>query len=107
MNLQELLNTYKLDEESVFNTWFINNDERLKAFRSIRRGVQRVIQDIKTQQFGNDYKGSSHPSPASRAWDSGTTFGPGATLVPRFTPGFSLSPATRAIGKHLEPKKTV
>jgi len=59
MELQELLNKYKSDEEAVFNTWFINNDERLKAFRSIRRGVQKVIQEIKDQTFGNDYKGSS------------------------------------------------
>lgn len=59
MELQELLGKYKSDEESVFNTWFINNDERLKAFRSIRRGVQEVVKDIKTGQFGNDYKGSS------------------------------------------------
>jgi len=59
MELQELLGKYKSDEEAVFNTWFINNDERLKAFRSIRRGVQKVIQDIKAQKFGNDYKGSS------------------------------------------------
>ncbi len=59
MELQELLGKYKSDEEAVFNTWFINNDERLKAFRSIRRGVQKVIQDIKAQEFGNDYKGSS------------------------------------------------
>ena len=59
MDLQALLDKYKSDKESVFNTWFINNDERLKAFRSIRRGVQEVIQDIKTGQFGNDYKDSS------------------------------------------------
>lgn len=56
---EEILEEYKSDEESVFNTWFINNDERLKAFRSIRRGVQNVIQDIKTKKFGNDYKDSS------------------------------------------------
>jgi type II restriction enzyme len=59
MELQDLLARYKSDEEAVFNTWFINNDERLKAFRSIRRGVHKVIQDIKERQFGNDYKGSS------------------------------------------------
>ncbi len=59
MELQGLFNKYKSDRESVFNTWFINNDERLKAFRSIRRGVQEVIQNIKAGQFGNDYKGSS------------------------------------------------
>lgn len=59
IELQGLLEKYKCDKESVFNTWFINNDERLKAFRSIRRGVQKVILDIKTKEFGNDYKGSS------------------------------------------------
>ncbi len=59
MDLQELLNKYKSDEEAVYNTWFINNDERLKAFNSIRRGVQIVVQDIKDKNFENDYKGSS------------------------------------------------
>jgi len=43
----------------VDNTWFINNEERLKAFRSIRRGVMQVIDDIKNIRFGNDFKGSS------------------------------------------------
>lgn len=56
---QAILDTYKSDGESVFNTWFINNNERLKAFRSIRRGVYNVIDDIKTKKFGNDYKDSS------------------------------------------------
>lgn len=59
MELPVLLNTFKQDQESVFNTWFINNDERLKAFRSIRRGVKKVIEDIKNKRFGNDFKGSS------------------------------------------------
>jgi len=59
IELQELVEKYKYDRESVFNTWFINNDERLKAFRSIRRGVQKVIQEIKDKAFGNDYKDSS------------------------------------------------
>jgi len=59
MEIIELLGKYKSDKECVFNTWFINNEERLKAFRSIRRGVQKVIEDIKLEQFGNDYKGTS------------------------------------------------
>ena len=59
MEIQDLIGKYKSDEEAVYNTWFINNDERLKAFRSIRRGVQEVIQDIRKKKFGNDYKGSS------------------------------------------------
>ena len=39
-DLVELINFYKNDAESVYNTWFIGSEERMKAFRSIRRGVQ-------------------------------------------------------------------
>lgn len=56
---EQLIKNYKADLGSVYNTWFINNDDRLKAFRSIRRGVQQVINDIKENKFPNDFKGSS------------------------------------------------
>ena len=58
-NLIQIIQQYKADSESVYNTWFINNDERLKAFRTIRRGVLQVIDDIKNNTFPNDFKGSS------------------------------------------------
>ena len=58
-NLSQIIQQYKTDKESVYNTWFINNEERLKAFRSIRRGVMQVVDDIKCQRFPNDFKGSS------------------------------------------------
>ena len=58
-NLAEIIKEYKTDTESVYNTWFINNEDRLKAFRSIRRGVIQVVEDIKSGKFGNDFKGSS------------------------------------------------
>lgn len=58
-HLSPIIQQYKADKESVYNTWFINNEERLKAFRSIRRGVQQVIDDIKNKKFGNDFKGTS------------------------------------------------
>lgn len=58
-NFSNIVSQYKSDQESVYNTWFINNDERLKAFRSIRRGVLQVIEDIKTGTFPNDFKNSS------------------------------------------------
>ena len=58
-HLPALIQRYKVDPESVYNTWFINNEERLKAFRSIRRGVQQVVKDIKAGSFGNDFKGTS------------------------------------------------
>lgn len=56
--LQSIISKYKSDPESVYNTWFVSSEERLKAFRSIRRGVLQVIQDIKEGKFGNDFKGS-------------------------------------------------
>ncbi len=59
MELPDIIDKYKSDAESVYNTWFINNDERLKAFNTIRRGVENVIEDIKTKKFGNDFKDSS------------------------------------------------
>lgn len=56
---RKIIEQYKSDSESVYNTWFVGSADRLKAFRSIRRGVLRVIQEIKEGQFGNDFKGSS------------------------------------------------
>ncbi|MCZ2075838.1 MAG: hypothetical protein LC130_12670 [Bryobacterales bacterium] len=56
---KRIIHTYKSDPESVYNNWFVNSDERLKAFRSIRRGVEQVVADIKAGSFGNDFRGSS------------------------------------------------
>jgi len=58
-SLPQIIRQYKEDKQSVYNTWFINNEERLKAFRSIRRGVMQVVDDIKNKAFPNDFKGSS------------------------------------------------
>lgn len=58
-NLLPIITQYKSDSESVYNTWFINNETRLKAFRTIRRGILQVIDDIKTKKFPNDFKDSS------------------------------------------------
>lgn len=58
-NFETLISQYKTDNQSVYNTWFINNEERLKAFRSIRRGVIQVVDDVKAKRFPNDFKGSS------------------------------------------------
>jgi len=59
INFNSIIKQYKDDKESVYNTWFVNNEDRLKAFRSIKRGVLQVIEDIKQKKFGNDFKGSS------------------------------------------------
>lgn len=57
-NINELAVKYLKDSESVYNTWFIDNDTRMKAFRSIRRGVMTIVEAIKEGTFGNDFKGS-------------------------------------------------
>lgn len=58
IDLRDLVARYKEDPESVFNTWFLQNEARLKAFRSIRRGVQEVVRAVRAGTFGSDYKGS-------------------------------------------------
>ena len=49
---------YKADPESVFNTWFIGGEERMKAFGAIRRGVRDTVDAIASETFGNDFRGS-------------------------------------------------
>ncbi|MBK8724678.1 MAG: hypothetical protein IPL96_01175 [Holophagaceae bacterium] len=56
--LAGLLQRYRADPESVFHTWFLGED-RLKAFRTIRRGVMEVVQDIQAGRFPNEFRGSS------------------------------------------------
>ena len=57
-DLGEIVKRYRSDPESVYNTWFIRSPERLKAFRSIRRGVMEVVKAIREESFGADFKGS-------------------------------------------------
>jgi type II restriction enzyme len=56
--IADRIKTYKADPESVYNTWFLNNSERLKAFRTIKNGLTDVVRSIEARTFGNDYKGS-------------------------------------------------
>lgn len=56
--LRDIVVRYKEDPESVYNTWFIESPARLKAFRSIRRGVEVTVNAISAGRFGNDFKGS-------------------------------------------------
>lgn len=57
-SLVELINSYKNDSESVYNTWFVGGEERMKAFRAIKRGVRDTVDAIAAGRFGNDFKGS-------------------------------------------------
>lgn len=54
----DIIKQYKTDEDSVYSTWFINED-RLKCFRSIRKGLKVVISEMQNDTFGNDFKDSS------------------------------------------------
>ncbi len=56
--LVELIDRYKSDPESVYNTWFVGGEERMKAFRAIRRGVRGTVDSIAAGTFGADFKGS-------------------------------------------------
>lgn len=56
--LPELIDRYKADPDSVYNSWFISSAERMKAFRSIRQGVRGTIDAIADGSIGNDFKGS-------------------------------------------------
>lgn len=56
--MEKLLNRWRSDPRATYSTWFLWN-ERLKNFRSIRRGISTVIEEIKSGSFGNAYRGSS------------------------------------------------
>lgn len=58
-SLTRLIDDYKQNPNLIYQSWFLHNEDRLKAFRSIRRGVLQVISDIKDGSFPNDFKGSS------------------------------------------------
>lgn len=55
---QLLIERWRSDPHSTYNTWFLW-PERLKNFRSIRRGIEQVIGEINAGTFGNTYRGSS------------------------------------------------
>lgn len=56
--LARLIGHWKADPHSTYNSWFLW-DERLKNFRSIRRGISQVVREIEAGDFGNAYRGSS------------------------------------------------
>lgn len=56
--LARLIEHWKTDVHSTYNSWFLW-EERIKNFRSIRRGIGQVVRDIEAGTFGNAYRGSS------------------------------------------------
>ncbi len=57
-SLALLIDHWKADPHSTYNSWFLW-EERLKNFRSIRRGIGQVVKDIEAGTFGNAYRGST------------------------------------------------
>ena len=53
-----LVHRWRGDPGATYRTWFLW-DERIKNFRSIRRGLGEVVRQIEAGTFGNVYKGSA------------------------------------------------
>lgn len=56
--LRSLVQRWRIDPHGSYRTWFLW-EERLKNFRSIRRGLQLVVDEIEAGSFGTAYRGSS------------------------------------------------
>jgi len=56
--IRALIGRWREDPGSTYRTWFLW-EERLKNFRSIRRGLRTVIDEIAAGTFGIAYRGSS------------------------------------------------
>ena len=56
--LAPLIERWKSDPGGTYRSWFLW-DDRLKNFRSIRRGLTAVVREIDAGAFGNVYRGSS------------------------------------------------
>ena len=57
-SLDSLIERWKADPGGTYRSWFLWG-ERLKNFRSIRRGLAAVVREIEAGSFGNTYRGSS------------------------------------------------
>lgn len=56
--VKALITRWRDDAGGAYRTWFLW-EERIKNFRSIRRGLQEVVREIEAGTFGNAYRGSS------------------------------------------------
>jgi type II restriction enzyme len=55
---EPLIRRWREDAGGTYRAWFLWED-RLKNFRSIRRGLAAVVDEIRSGTFGTTYKGSS------------------------------------------------
>lgn len=56
--VRKLIEVWREDAGATYHSWFLW-DERIKNFRSIRRGIQQVVAEIEAGTFGVAYRGSS------------------------------------------------
>lgn len=56
--LKTLIGRWRDDPGGTYKAWFLW-EERIKNFRSIRRGLAEVVREMEAGTFGNVYKGSS------------------------------------------------
>ena len=56
--VRRLITRWRDDPGATYRSWFLW-DERLKNFRSIRRGITQVVGEIERGSFGVAYRGSS------------------------------------------------
>ncbi len=56
--LRKLLEHWRDDSGGAYQRWFLW-EERLKNFRSIRRGLALVVEEIRADRFGRQYRGTS------------------------------------------------
>jgi len=56
--IRKLIGHWRSDSAGTYQSWFLW-DQRIKNFRSIRSGLNQVIQEIEAGTFGNAYRGSS------------------------------------------------
>lgn len=56
--LRTLIGRWQDDPGGTYRTWFLW-EERIKNFRSIRRGIAEVVAEIEAGTFGNAYRGSA------------------------------------------------
>ena len=55
---RQLIQRWRDDPNATYRSWFLW-DERIKNFRSIRRGLTQVVAEIEAGRFGVAYRGSS------------------------------------------------
>ncbi len=56
--VSQLIARWRGDPAGTYQSWFLW-PERIKNFRSIRRGIAQVVSEIEAGAFGNLYRGSS------------------------------------------------